>query len=459
MSTESNGALTTFPQKPLDVANIAADVLAEIFFVCSIIDSPNPPDTLGWVKLAHVNKRWRQILLELPCLWARIVCLFPRAFKELLARSREAPIALDYRRCRSQKDVSELESLLPRARTLSDVDAKQAPDWSALLPGKTLCAAMEADLGYHAGELVQKRAVMPTGMMHMPALRRLTMRNLYLRASTPNLRSLTLELNRAFPWGILVSLTDILALLATAPLLERLTVRGVVASSPDDLLVPVPLVNLQEAHLQGYSRLLARLWSSIDTSLSTSVEFELLDNPCVQPCETLLGAAQSYVSSATSLSLEHRTSMFGNLLAFVIDEKCSIVFPCSNVPAPILSTIASAVAEHARTLRLRIESSCYTVDDAAGALASLKHVDTVSVCGAPTPTLLAAVREGVLPKLDTVVIEGMKGADKAVLADALRERGVVLRRLIIRGARKGEKASQDNVPLQAVVSEFVEECI
>ncbi|VDB85005.1 unnamed protein product [Peniophora sp. CBMAI 1063] len=456
MSAEFNIAVAT-PQKSLDVANIAADVLAEIFFVCSVIDSPEPPNSLGWVKLAHVNKRWRQILLELPCLWARIVCLFPRAFKELLARSKEAPIALDYRRCRTQKDVNEFESLLPRARTLSDVDAKQAPDWSTLLPGKTLCAAMEADLGFHSGTLSQKRATVPDGLMHMPALRRLTMRNLYLRASTPNLRSLTLELNRAFPWGILVSLTDILALLATAPLLERLTVRGVVASSSDDLLVPVPLVNLREAHLQGYSRILARLWGSLDTPCSTNVEFELLDNPCVQPCEALLGAAQSYVSKATTLGLEHRSSMFGNLLACLIGEGCTIIFPCSNVPAPILSTLASAVAEHARTLRLRIESSCYTVDDAAGALPVLKNVDTVSVRGAPTATLLAAVREGVLPKLETVVIEDMKGSDKQVFADALRERGPVLRRMVLRGSHKGENASQENVPLQAVVSEFVDE--
>ena len=133
------------------------------------------------------------------------------------------------------------------------------------------------------------------------------------------------------------------------------------------------------------------------------------------------------------------------------------IFPCSNVPAPILSILAGSVAEHARTLSLRIESSCHTVDDAAGALASLKHIDTVSVCGAPTPTLRAAVREGVLPKLDTVIVENMGAADKTVLADALRERGSVLRRMVLRGVQTGDKASQENVQLQAVVTEFVDE--
>ncbi|KZV71576.1 hypothetical protein PENSPDRAFT_751671 [Peniophora sp. CONT] len=52
--------------------------------------------SLGWIVLAHVCSRWRAVGLDLPQLWGNILFVFPKAVHDVLARSRDAPLAFDF---------------------------------------------------------------------------------------------------------------------------------------------------------------------------------------------------------------------------------------------------------------------------------------------------------------------------------------------------------------------------
>ena len=78
------------------------DVLCAIFEAYARLDPPSRRSVdgrvvcrLGWIALGHVDRRWRSTLLGLSPLWADIVCVFPKAAHEIIARARDVPLTFE----------------------------------------------------------------------------------------------------------------------------------------------------------------------------------------------------------------------------------------------------------------------------------------------------------------------------------------------------------------------------
>lgn len=52
-----------------------------------------PLDLLGWIKVTHVCRKWREVALNDPALWSQISPARPRWALEMLSRSRNAPLS------------------------------------------------------------------------------------------------------------------------------------------------------------------------------------------------------------------------------------------------------------------------------------------------------------------------------------------------------------------------------
>ncbi|KZV63264.1 hypothetical protein PENSPDRAFT_738890, partial [Peniophora sp. CONT] len=70
------------------------DVLREIYFYAALREQPRPyqvpsssdtssdgytldiDNSLGWIRLTHVSRQWRAVGLNIPQLWAGVVCIY-----------------------------------------------------------------------------------------------------------------------------------------------------------------------------------------------------------------------------------------------------------------------------------------------------------------------------------------------------------------------------------------------
>ncbi|KZV64516.1 hypothetical protein PENSPDRAFT_757227 [Peniophora sp. CONT] len=87
------------------VMSLKEDILFELFTLIAATDVPHPlpwvnPGPLkyylGWVRLTHVCRLWRAILVdEMPGVWAAAVCRLPSAHSIMLARARNRPLTLN----------------------------------------------------------------------------------------------------------------------------------------------------------------------------------------------------------------------------------------------------------------------------------------------------------------------------------------------------------------------------
>ncbi|KZV60396.1 hypothetical protein PENSPDRAFT_760033 [Peniophora sp. CONT] len=94
---------------PIDIANLPADIVCELFMQAASMDPPRylgeyerrkrteQKRTLGWIHLTHVCHGWRLIGLDLAPLWAALVTFFPSPSiaDELLSRSRNCDLRLE----------------------------------------------------------------------------------------------------------------------------------------------------------------------------------------------------------------------------------------------------------------------------------------------------------------------------------------------------------------------------
>ena len=84
------------PSRPIE---LSADVLGGIYRMATVVDPPTsklayPPQglnvagrrrkspvitaSLGWIKITHVCRHWRNVGIDLASLWASVVCAFVR---------------------------------------------------------------------------------------------------------------------------------------------------------------------------------------------------------------------------------------------------------------------------------------------------------------------------------------------------------------------------------------------
>lgn len=113
------------PALPTLMARLPNEVLCECFSIISLLE----PVSKGrkelrsnWIRLAHVCRRWREVLQRMSDLWGRIAFThpYPEAFNTILERSGKAPV--DIAVCRKYSDTLRQDAAsacLPRARTLT----------------------------------------------------------------------------------------------------------------------------------------------------------------------------------------------------------------------------------------------------------------------------------------------------------------------------------------------------
>ncbi|KAA1468830.1 hypothetical protein DENSPDRAFT_834287 [Dentipellis sp. KUC8613] len=105
------------------ISVLPPEILSAIFERCAENEPMLPPrrcliptESLGWVKITHVCRYWRDTALDHQALWATISFSLPQWTQELVVRSRSAPVILEY----SATDGH----LLPPIRQIREVGAQ-----------------------------------------------------------------------------------------------------------------------------------------------------------------------------------------------------------------------------------------------------------------------------------------------------------------------------------------------
>ncbi|KZT22507.1 hypothetical protein NEOLEDRAFT_651978 [Neolentinus lepideus HHB14362 ss-1] len=106
------------------IARLPPELLAEIFKFYMETNSIEKP--IGWVppkrrlahwyayrfRIAQVSHHWRQVAIQNPCLWADIVTTSLECFKQMLIRSKEAPLAIVWHVMHDSRESREIMRLI-----------------------------------------------------------------------------------------------------------------------------------------------------------------------------------------------------------------------------------------------------------------------------------------------------------------------------------------------------------
>lgn len=145
---------------------------------------------LGWVHLAHVNRRWRRLLLAMPPLWAKVFSTLPGppALEEALSRAGNAPLHIilddepDFQR--TQRLLALALSQMERVEVLHNPNAF---DWIAVLHDRNLPKLVHLDITQHPQPASDF-------LLRSPSLQDCTLRCLPAQLITPeSLRRLVME--------------------------------------------------------------------------------------------------------------------------------------------------------------------------------------------------------------------------------------------------------------------------
>lgn len=204
------------------VERIPTEVLCDLFLFFKVSWPPSRANRLGWIpQVAHVCKRWRDVSLGFPFLWADIVCAFssPDATDTILERALHLPLQL--RACRIHLATSALTpyQLSLATKYILNIHTLIHPephDWSNALSGKTLSCLRVLEIA--RWKLATRSS--PCAV-DAPMLQKLTLHNFLFPFNAPALRYLKLSFkfnkrSRRIPPS------DLLCFLNRTPLLEEL---------------------------------------------------------------------------------------------------------------------------------------------------------------------------------------------------------------------------------------------
>ncbi|TFY55000.1 hypothetical protein EVG20_g9478 [Dentipellis fragilis] len=141
----------------LPIAQLHPEVLTHIFFLLATDDDEIPRErakryvdqlqlersiyrVLGWMRVTHVCRKWRNLALDNPALWGINVCSLWEATEERLRRAKHPPLDIHWRSdiadaCFEGKDayLQALVGALDHTRTL-DLQSLNADDIKPLIP-------------------------------------------------------------------------------------------------------------------------------------------------------------------------------------------------------------------------------------------------------------------------------------------------------------------------------------
>ncbi|TFY78206.1 hypothetical protein EWM64_g5801 [Hericium alpestre] len=283
------------------ISALPAEILARIFkFYAALEPSMRyRGHRLGWIKATHVCRRWRDIALQFPGLWSDICIRLGMEWTELmLSRSKatpvsirrdvtEAPQRISDLTCEHFRHTYELELVGMPASVRKFV--KALPSQSDTLEILTL-GSVEDDTTDIEGD----NSKLPENIAgcHLPSLRRLTLKGLWVPWSAPILRGLThLEVQlygthifngaRTAATGYLrTSHETLFFALKNAPALEILILRNCFPSGPwkDRQGDVLQLPRLKALRLAGFSAACCGLAKRLQIPASCQVQLRCSDN-------------------------------------------------------------------------------------------------------------------------------------------------------------------------------------
>ncbi|VDB87554.1 unnamed protein product [Peniophora sp. CBMAI 1063] len=131
------------------------DILREIYFAVAEQEPPHTPEVirrylsdtqtprppLGWIRLTHLSRQWREVGIDTPTLWARAVCIYESddAVNTIRQRARGCPYTIQLERDYATKRRCEMATqFLDRVAHLSYTRKFYKWHWAAKISGKEL---------------------------------------------------------------------------------------------------------------------------------------------------------------------------------------------------------------------------------------------------------------------------------------------------------------------------------
>ncbi|VDC05171.1 unnamed protein product [Peniophora sp. CBMAI 1063] len=261
------------------VHSLPPELLAEVFVILADCDLPSSR-SLGWVRLAHVDRRWRNVILQLAPLWSKIIAAFPAsdtAHDIILERAgHNAPLTFwpPGRRADADADGAYVDSdyhlshharelvrtHIHRTTALAHASIHDSEDWASLLGGQKLPHLSALELISAASNI---RLDFPA--FDAPKLRSLVFQDLFVPFHAPSLRSLSLWMGCDIDTRQCIPLITLLDVLAPCQELEELDLNQAAHASaqpvPPDTLVSLP--HLKTLRFRGAQHIFASLWTHL----------------------------------------------------------------------------------------------------------------------------------------------------------------------------------------------------
>ncbi|KZV71529.1 hypothetical protein PENSPDRAFT_751634 [Peniophora sp. CONT] len=452
----------------MPIEKLDLDVLLIIFEICVDLDPPCREHGLGFIRLSHVNRRWRNLALALsPALWGRIISYSwcQAMFDTILSRSRDASLILDMYLCndvhvKQFMPTKEIERLLvPRAHTiiLDDYD-------DLTLTGRTL--TLLQTLRRYCGRVFDRHDPIVA-----PSLRRLSVSDFLWSINAPSLRILEVDvacvtsdliedLEVADAW-----LTALPTFLPAHPCLEEVTINAHAESDIngydwDDLaprirsgmealergLPAVQMRCLRTLKVSAHALFLAFMWRSLAVPPTATVQLRILEGLHDHMID-VLKAIHTYPSDPTynMLTISHSLTknprhQETNIIMSGADVgtatgSCTLRCPQDRTHFAFQSALdqfSVSVGKHLRTLCLQIYVDIHDITRGAGTYASIESLEFRGRAS----TLAQILSSYQFPRLRTMVVDvGQKYDPEEMrsLARELRMRRTKLQHLVLRG--------------------------
>lgn len=276
----------------IPIARIPSEILAEISLAfvrqetARILqseagDAPGHTDTLAaprceWIRIAHISHRWRESALASPRIWSTILLSdSTQHAREMLARAKASPLDIwDHGRSTRSARLAVLERL-SQIRHL-DIRIASLDLGNFTFPGEApLLESLSISQDHQPHNAASKCFFAALGQCKMSLLRHLSFHciefNLALMAPffAPSLRELNLR-KTSLPGGwfetarLKKALADVLNVLVSLPLLERLQLEDLLENAPTDQSMSLSTIN-DTVPLQRLSslRLSDRPWACL----------------------------------------------------------------------------------------------------------------------------------------------------------------------------------------------------